>query len=247
MNLHQKHTLLSIEDEENLKKENLTIEKSSKEFDEDIQKLSELKELTKKEIEKIDANYEKVHKETTKFFEIKRAELNEKEENLKEKLKTEVTKIKESLDDYLTQIEYLSKSCERIKKGVQALEKEEKYMIKNLSYISKINKNKNEIYTLLNSLMKNLEINFNEKEENIVYNEYCFNGIKKEKNYDKYELKKVEKIKESEKKPIFNEEKKMVLSIKKKESNLKHAIYIEKKVEEVKKSNKAFISGRKKS
>ena len=49
---------------------------------------------------------------------------------------------------------YLSKSCERIKKGVQALEKEEKYMIKNL------------------------------------YNEYCFNGIKKEKNYDKYELKK---------------------------------------------------------
>ena len=29
----------------------------------------------------------------------------------------------------------------------------------------------------------------------------------------------------------------MVLSIKKKESNLKHAIYIEKKVEEVKKSN----------
>ena len=48
MNLHQKHTLLSIEDEENLKKENLTIEKSSKEFDEDIQKLSELKELTKK-------------------------------------------------------------------------------------------------------------------------------------------------------------------------------------------------------
>ena len=101
MNLHQKHTLLSIEDEENLKKENLTIEKSSKEFDEDIQKLSELKELTKKEIEKIDANYEKVDKETTKFFEIKRAELNEKEENLKEKLKTEVTKIKESLDDYL--------------------------------------------------------------------------------------------------------------------------------------------------
>ena len=67
---------------------------------------------------------------TTKFFEIKRAELNEKEENLKEKLKTEVTKIKESLDDYLTQIEYLSKSCERIKKGVQALEKEEKYIIK---------------------------------------------------------------------------------------------------------------------
>ena len=137
---------------------------------------------------------------------------------MKEKLKTEVTKIKESLDDYLTQIEYLSKSCESIKKGVQALEKEEKYMIKNLSYISKINKNKNEIYTLLNSLMKNLEINFNEKEENIVYNEYCFNGIKKEKNYDKYELKKVEKIKESEKKPIFNEEKKMVLI---KKSNIK--------------------------
>ena len=63
--------------------------------------------------------------------------------------------------------------------------------------------------------MKNLEINFNEKEENIVYNEYCFNGIKKEKNYDKYEIK---KIKESDIKPIFNEEKKMVLI---KKSNIK--------------------------
>ena len=112
-------------------------------------------------------------------------------------------------------------------------------MIKNLSYISKINKNKNEIYTLLNSLMKNLEINFNEKEENIIYNEYCFNGIKKEKKYDKDET---IKIKKSDIKPIFNEEKNMVLikesiikPIKKNESNLKPTIYKEKKVEEVKK------------
>ena len=39
MNLHQKHKILRIDDEENLKKENLSIDFSTKEFDDDIQKL----------------------------------------------------------------------------------------------------------------------------------------------------------------------------------------------------------------
>ena len=40
----------------------------------------------------IDKAYEKVDKETTKSFEIKRENLKKEEEDLKEKLKTEVTK-----------------------------------------------------------------------------------------------------------------------------------------------------------
>ena len=50
-------------------------------------------------------------------------------------------------------------------------------MLKNLAYISKINKNQKELNLLVNSKIKNLEINFNEKESKIDYKEYYFNGI----------------------------------------------------------------------
>ena len=53
------------------------------------------------------------------------------ENNLKEKLKTEVTKVKEKLENYLSQINNISKICEKIKKGMKIMEnEEEKNMVK---------------------------------------------------------------------------------------------------------------------
>ena len=48
---------------------------------------------------KIDETYDKVDKETTKSFEEKRELLNLEEENLKDKLKNEVTKIKDKFEN----------------------------------------------------------------------------------------------------------------------------------------------------
>ena len=48
-------------------------------------------------------------------------------------------------------------------------------MIKNLTYISKINKNKKEMKILSNELMKSLKFNY--EENNIKYEEFYFNGI----------------------------------------------------------------------
>ena len=42
MNFHQNHKILKIEDEENLKKENLTINRSTKDFDDNMEKLTNL-------------------------------------------------------------------------------------------------------------------------------------------------------------------------------------------------------------
>ena len=69
------------------------------------------------------------------------------------------------------------KNCEKILKGIKSLEKEEKIMIKTLSYVSKINKNKREMNKLFQQLMKNLKISFIENESKIKYEEYYFNGI----------------------------------------------------------------------
>jgi len=66
--------------------------------------LNNLKNLIENEMIKIDKVYDKVDKETTKSFELKRAKLNQQEENLKDKLKTEVTKIKENLENYLSKV-----------------------------------------------------------------------------------------------------------------------------------------------
>ena len=57
------------------------------------------------------------------------------------------------------------------------MEKEDKNMIKLLTYITKINKHKKENKSLLRELMKNLKLSFDEENNCIKYDEYYFNGI----------------------------------------------------------------------
>ncbi len=221
LNLHNGHKVLRIEDEESLKKENITIENSSQEFDGKINKLNNLKNLIEKEMKEIDNTYDKVDKETTKSFEIKREKLKTEEENLKEKLKTEVTKVKEKFEIHLSEINSLLKSCERIVKGIKALEKEEKNMIKTLSYVSKINKNQKKMGQLFQQLMKNLKISFIENESTIKYEEYYFNGLPVPNNIE------FKDIGSSSFKTFWKMDDKNILNINKKE--IKYRIEIRKK------------------
>ena len=80
------------------------------------------------------------------------------------------------------------KTSEKIIKGIKALEKEEKTMIKILSYVSAINKNQKNMRTFLQELMKNLKISFIEEESLIKYDEYYFNGIPIPKNIEFKEI-----------------------------------------------------------
>ena len=176
-NIHSGHKILEISDEESLSKENLTIESSSKELGQYIKKVTDLKELIEKEINKINDLYEKVNLEVTKSYEKKHEKLIKEENALKEKLDNEVTKVKEKLEKFLSESNRVIKVNERINKGIQNLEKMEKNIIKNLTYISKINKNKKETNFLFQELMRNLNISFNEEKSDINYEEYYFNGI----------------------------------------------------------------------
>ena len=158
--------MLKISDEDELKKQNITIEDSKKEIDANIEKLNKLKNSIEKEMIQIDKAYEKVDKEITKSYELKR-----------EKLKNEVTKIKEKFEISLSEITNILKMSEKIIKGIKSLEKEEKTMIQTLSYISKINKNQKKMRNLFSQLMNNLKLSFIEEESNIKYEEYYFNGL----------------------------------------------------------------------
>ena len=186
MGLHSKHRIVKIDDEKALQKENLTINKSTKDFDYSMEQLNKLKDVIEQEMEKIDKALEKADNDTTNAFAAKRAKLDKEEEELKDKLKNEVTKTKERLEEYMTLVNNLIKNCEKIKKGIQALEKVEKNMILNVSYISRINMNQKEVDTVINLSMKNLDIYFNENESIIEYGEYYFNG-----KFSKFEKKEV--------------------------------------------------------
>jgi len=73
---------------------------------------------------------------------------------------------------------------EKINKGIKLFEKEEKKMIKKLTYVSKINKNDKEMQTFFQTLMRNIKISFEEKENKVKYEEYFFNGIPSPKDID---------------------------------------------------------------
>ena len=160
-----------------MKKENITVDNSLIEFDDNIKKLNKLNDVIEDEIAKLDKSYERVDKEIIQSFEIKREKLNKEEKDLKEKLKTEVTKIKEKLELNLSKLKNLSNISDKIKKGVKTLENEYTNKNKVLSYISKINKNTKEMRILFKELMKNIKISYKEEENIIKYEEYYFNGI----------------------------------------------------------------------
>ena len=86
-NLHHNHKVLEIYDEEDLKKENITIDNSTKEFDDKIQKIDNLKNSIQHEMIEIDKTYENIDNQVTKSYKIKIEKLIKEENDLKEKLK----------------------------------------------------------------------------------------------------------------------------------------------------------------
>ena len=69
----------------------------------------------------------------------KHEDLLKEENDIKEKLQNEVTKIKEILENFLSLANAQIKINEKIKEGIKKIKKEEKNIIQNLTYISRIN------------------------------------------------------------------------------------------------------------
>ena len=179
LNLHKGHKVIQIKDEETLKKENININDYIKEFDESAKNVMNIKEKIENEIKKINELYEKMDKETTKSFELKHEQLIKEEKEIKDKLDNEVTKIKSKLEEYLSLTNSLIRNYEKINKGIQGIKKEEQNLniklLRNLTYVSKLNKNQKEMNKITQILMKNLKLDF--IDDNTKYEEYYFNGL----------------------------------------------------------------------
>ena len=98
LNSHKSHKTLRIDEEEGLKKENISIEESTKGIEENKNRIEELKNKIENEMTGIDKLYNKVDKDITKSYELKHEKLIKEENDMKDKLKNEVKKIKENLE-----------------------------------------------------------------------------------------------------------------------------------------------------
>ena len=174
--MHDGHTVLKITDEENLEKENITMETYTKNLDNITKKISSLNDLISKEIEKINNYYDKVNEEVSNSYKIKHENLLKEETDLKDKLKNEVTEVKEKLEIFLSETSEKIRLSEKINKSIKNLKIKEN-MIKLLSYISKMNETEKEMNLLSFSLIRNIDISFIEQENIIKYDEYYFNGL----------------------------------------------------------------------
>ena len=182
-NIHKGHKIISIEDEESLKKENINLDSAINECNEYTEKIKKLREKIESEIEIINNEYDNIDKEITKFYEEKHQKLKNEENNLKEKLQNEVTKTKEKLEINLSYTNEVIRINERINKGIKIFNNEqEKNIIKTISYISKISQIQKSAKELLTNDIKNIKINFDIEKNDIIFKDYLINGILIPKN-----------------------------------------------------------------
>ena len=188
--MHKGHKVIPIDEEEALKKENLSIKDYIKDFDSKAKKVSDLKEKIGKEFEEINKSFDKVEKETTKSFQLRHEQLLKEEKDIKDKLQTEVTKIKSKLEEYLSLSDALIKQYEKINIGIKKLNEQENQnlnLLKKLTYVSKLNKTQKEMKKFYETMMKNLKLKF--EKDNIKYEEYYFNGLSVPKDIKFSEIK----------------------------------------------------------
>ena len=179
-----------MSDEELLKKENLTLNSYNEQFKDISNKANSLKEKIEKEISEIDNLYDKVNNEMKISFKKKHEKLIKEENELKEKLQNEVTKVKEQLENFLSESNTIIKNNEKINKGMKQFENDaDKNMIRTLSYISKVNKINKKMTAFNQKLMKNLKISYEEDKSSIKYEEYYFSGIQMPKEIEFKDIK----------------------------------------------------------
>ena len=180
LNCHKQHNVILIKDSEDFEKEDNNINNIDifqNQLNESAEQIIKLKNSIESEIGKINNTYDRIYKDIKQFFSNEKNK-KEKEEELIDRLKFEVTKIKEKLEISKTNCNNSINFTEKIIKLIKSsssLEKKNIYM--KLIFISEINDEINEMKILTNELMKNINIIFIKKDYNIIFEEYYFNGI----------------------------------------------------------------------
>ena len=103
---------------------------------------------------------------------------------MREKLQNKVTKAKEQLENYLAKSNCEIRLSEKIIKGIQKFVNKEKNTLKDLAYISTLNKTIKEMKNLFKTTMKTIKFFYINEQNNIIYKKYVFDGLSILKNIE---------------------------------------------------------------
>ena len=146
-----------------------------------------MKEKIEKEIKKIEDSQLKVFGEITSSFKKKHLELEKEEKDLKFELITKVTKIKNELENSLKESDKKLSICEKIiQAGINFEKTFNQNELKKLYYIIEMKKKEEETKNFIKKKIKNYSICFDNKYNDISFDEYYFNviPIPKDINYE---------------------------------------------------------------
>ena len=174
--LHDGHRVIEINNIETLNKENINLNNELDILNKNSDEIVKLKNKIEEEINKINNIYENTMKNLENHYQ-KKIEIILKEKNdFTEKINNGVTKVKESLENILTEINNEILIKERINKGIKKLENKEQNIFQIFTYISKMNRSLKKMKKLSTKLMRNINIKFDQNNNQIIFDEYYFNG-----------------------------------------------------------------------
>ena len=123
--LNDGHKLIEIKSIELLNKENITLENELNELNKNFDEIMKLNNKIEEEINKINNNYKGLIEKLDNCYQKKLELIFDEKNELIEKLNYEVTKVKESLEKHLSDINNEILIKERINKGIKNLENKE--------------------------------------------------------------------------------------------------------------------------
>ena len=163
-----------------MKEKGITYNNSISKFNETFEKIKDIKHKLELEIEKLINSQNKTMIEITETYKRRHLLLNEEENQVKLNLDKKVSEIKIYLEKNLNQSKELILSFEKMNKAndyYKNNDSENENNIRNLYYISEINKNIEKSKSFIIKPIMNSEISFNKFNCNISYFDYYFCGI----------------------------------------------------------------------
>ena len=165
-----------------MKEKGITYNNSISKFNETFEKIKDIKHKLELEIEKLNNSQNKTMIEITETYKRRHLLLNEEENQVKLNLDKKVSEIKIYLEKNLNQSNELILSYEKMNKANEYYKNNDSEIrnennIRNLYYISEINKNIEKSKSFIIKPIMNSEISFNKFNCNISYFDYYFSGI----------------------------------------------------------------------
>lgn len=177
-----KTKLIDINDDKSLKDNNISYKETISEFDTIFKNVEFLNERIEEEIFDLNKSRRQILSKISRFFRKKHHLLSVKNKSLKSRFNMEVDKVEKELNNFLMESERIKSSCESIYEAIKNFGEKTENKIKELCYISEINKNSEIAKDFFSKPKRTLYFTLNLSDDNInncsyISSSYYFSGL----------------------------------------------------------------------